>query len=824
MTERTFLVLSEGRWAEASVPGRVPREISIDQVLAMLPRGGDRNPLSATVAPFADRAVHVVRNLVGELRPDGLMLRASDGADHYLGRDDASLLDEIGIGTSLGNLVDGHGAIALSAVAEMERCGWVTTDPPEAISVVADVTPASARPEVVVAPGPISGPGTIPVYAVWHPESGPLLSLGMLTAAARAHRSGALTDTFQIRRPETAASFLADLEQGVGPAVLLCSNYVWSIDQNIATAKAAVAIRPELIVVHGGPSSPKYEADAAEFLRTHGAAATIVARGEGEHQICALLEAFGRSGGAFDAEKLEAVPGVTFIDPRTGEAYRTPEGDRIADLDALPSPYLTGEFDEIPSEAWTTTLSIETNRGCPYGCTYCDWGSSTLSRIRKFDQDRVLREVQWAASRGIEAINVTDANFGIMSRDVSTAAGISAIKRSTGFPQVVIFYPAKNTTKHLTKIMDEFVQARVGTIASLSLQTTDPDTLDAIERSNISNDHYVALAADYRRRGFPLQAELILGLPGQTVESYRNDLQFNLDHEILSRTWKLQVLPNAPMNDPAYRERYAIEVDDTSMVRSTSTMTIDDRSRMLRLHRAEIVFERLVVLRHVLRYLQWDHGLRAMDVLDRMVRAVEAEPLALPYLAWVVEYFDRFPAAPVAWSLVYDDVRRFVTDELGVSTSPALDAVLALNEFLLPAPGRTFPASIDLQHDYPAYFADATAELFISGRATGAVRPLSSYGPCRFTVASDPLGLCTQGMRFTHEGSGDRLDGDFAIGANSALELLSPLTRLLPHVATVGIMVDALRDHRGHEGWADDLDAAAVPGGAGPVPVAIRSS
>ena len=40
-------------------------------------------------------------------------------------------------------------------------------------------------------------------------------------------------------------------------------------------------------------------------------------------------------------------------------------------------------------------IIMETNRGCPYGCTFCDWGSATLSRVRKFDLDRVFAELEW---------------------------------------------------------------------------------------------------------------------------------------------------------------------------------------------------------------------------------------------------------------------------------------------------------------------------------------------------------------------------------------------------------------------------------------------
>src|SRR5690606_35936932 len=138
-------------------------------------------------------------------------------------------------------------------------------------------------------------------------------------------------------------------------------------------------------------------------------------------------------------ERLASIDGLTFLDA-SGEMVRTPDRGRIVDLDELPSPYLTGEFDDIPAEAWNQILAIETNRGCPYGCTFCDWGSSTLSRIRKFSIDRVAAEIEWAASHGVAAIDITDANFGIMSRDVEIARIIADIKRRTGFPQVVAFY------------------------------------------------------------------------------------------------------------------------------------------------------------------------------------------------------------------------------------------------------------------------------------------------------------------------------------------------------------------------------------------------
>lgn len=638
--------------------------------------------------------------------------------------------------------------------------------------------------------------GRIPVYAIWHEGVGPLLSLGMLTAAARHHDGGALTDRYEIRRPETAQEFLDDLRRrGPGPAVLLCSDYVWSLEQNLAAARSALALNPDLVVIHGGPSCPKYEGDAEAFLDTHGPVAHVLTRGEGEHLLCELLNTLAPTsttglanpaGPVIDHTALAAIAGVTFRTP-DGTTVRTPDRDRITNLDELPSPYLTGEFDHIPASAWNYCMSVETNRGCPYGCTFCDWGSSTLSRIRKFDIDRVTAEIQWAADRGVMSLNIPDANFGIMSRDVDTARRIADIRRRTGFPQLISYYPAKNTTKHLTRIMDILLEAGVAPAATLSLQSSDPATLEAIQRSNISVDHYVALAADYRRHGYPLQGDLLLGLPGQTYEGYRRDLQFNLDHEITPRTWQVRILPNAPMNDPEYREEFRIVSDEWHRIVSTSTFSEEDRARMMRLRNVEIITERLGVLRHVMRWLQWDHGIPATDLMDHILEVTSSAPRRFPHLTWVVEYFDLHPTVPVGWTTFYDEIRQLVVQDYRVEDGGALDTVLALQQFLMPAPGREFPATITLAHDYLAYYRDATRSLYTTGHAGRPERPLRDHPPATFTVTDDPLHLCDDGLRFAGDSRDELMEGDFLIGANSSYELLSELTRMSPFLASLGM-------------------------------------
>jgi hypothetical protein len=300
-------------------------------------------------------------------------------------------------------------------------------------------------------------------------------------------------------------------------------------------------------------------------------------------------------------------------------------------------------LDDIPPGSWTSQSGIvplETNRGCPYGCTYCDWGSATRSRIRKFPMERVLAEIEWLAANDLDMWFICDANFGMLPRDVEIAEAIADVRRRTGVPSLISFAPAKNTVRHLARIFDIFSQAGIATVATLAFQTRDTKTLEIIERSNIKTSQYDELVAEFRRLGLPMSADVIVGLPGSDVDALIEDLQYCFDEEVLPRLWVLQMLPNAPMNDPDYRRLHQIRLDSRGVVVASSSYTEADHAHMMRLRSAQRAFEHMGLLRHVLRYLQWDHGLPAARVMDRIVRVTDEEPQRYPLLRWVLDHFE----------------------------------------------------------------------------------------------------------------------------------------------------------------------------------------
>lgn len=622
----------------------------------------------------------------------------------------------------------------------------------------------------------------VPIYFIWHPAVGPLLSLGMLAASARHRHEGALTRSFEIRRPETAESMLDDLHSRRGPAILVCSDYVFTLDANLAAARTAKAHNRSLFVIHGGPSAPARIADAEQFLTDHGDVADVLVRGEGEEALCEILGAVADRN-ALCSDALTGIAGLTFT-TADGRFVRTPDRPRIADPDALPSPYLTGEFDDIPVAAWVEPPFFESNRGCPYGCTFCDWGSSTNSRVRTFAIERVLGEIEWALTRGVRQVMLCDANFGLLRRDVDIARGIAELRTRLGSPDIVMFTPSKSRWRHLRDVLDVFFDAGITPLASISLQTTDPSVLEAVDRQNVSIDSYLSLAAALRRRGHALVGDLIMGLPGQTTASYRNDLQFMLDHEIMPRTFPLRLLPNAPMNDPAYRSRWGISSVPGDLVEETATLSTSDWERMRALQRAEIIFERLGLLRHVMRLVQWDYGILATELMERVIDLSADGNIRYPNLTWVVRHFERTGRPAAGWKHFYEDVREFLLNDLGVPASDSVDTVLCLQEFLMPAPRRRYPSDLALNHDYLAYYGSAARRLYQDGHAGRPDRPLRSYPPTRFSVHSDPLGVGDRGLDFNSQtGREAHLEGDFHVGATSANELESPLLRRLPALA-----------------------------------------
>jgi radical SAM superfamily enzyme YgiQ (UPF0313 family) len=137
-----------------------------------------------------------------------------------------------------------------------------------------------------------------------------------------------------------------------------------------------------------------------------------------------------------------------------------------------------------PQEHWIGLL--ETNRGCPFSCTFCDWGSATQARVYTFDLDRLYREADWFADHKIEYIFCCDANYGMLPRDLEIARYMAETKKRLGYPHALSVQNTKNATERSYQVQKILSEAGMNKGVTIALQSVDPMTLKSIKRSNIS--------------------------------------------------------------------------------------------------------------------------------------------------------------------------------------------------------------------------------------------------------------------------------------------------------------------------------------------------
>jgi radical SAM superfamily enzyme YgiQ (UPF0313 family) len=592
----------------------------------------------------------------------------------------------------------------------------------------------------------------IPVYPInFDPLQAPL-ALGYLYTSARQYKDGLLNEIFDFR-----PNWLTDASAPVpeGPAVMLHSHYIWNSSEMLASAARVKAANPLALNIHGGPDAPKYAEDVKRYFAEH-PYVDIVVHGEGEVTICEILEVLERGLQAREPLRLSVLEDVAGLSYRgaDGQPVQTADRERIKNVDEIPSPYLTGEFD-VFAEAGTPSMVLESNRGCPYGCTFCDWGSATASKIRRFDLDRILAELDWCAEHSVIDVGFADANFGVFDRDVVIAQHLAELKKTGGFPRHMGTNYAKNSVKNLRPIIKALVDADIIAWGLLSLQSMDEETLSVIDRSNIKLSKYEALAQEFRDHSLPLYVDLMLGLPGSTLESFRNDLQECIDREVYPKIFPTVLLVNSPMNEPSYREKHGITALPGELVTSCASFSEDDYKQMSAIRRLFMFADKFGVLRHALRYARQETGQREIDLLRRLMNAVDAADDRWPALRFTLLYIPHLMVPPVDWAWLLADLHRFFVEQLGIADDAALDSVLRAQHAMLPAPERSLPETIELSCDYAAWYADVQAARGNGRRQDWqtVVAPLRSYGPGTLSVA-DPRMICDnqQGRRLTEGG------------------------------------------------------------------------
>ncbi|KQX51508.1 hypothetical protein ASE09_33460 [Streptomyces sp. Root66D1] len=366
------------------------------------------------------------------------------------------------------------------------------------------------------------------------------------------------------------------LEQDGPPDVIGFSHYIWNSQLSLAFAGLIKERFPRTTVVFGGPHYPLRLPEQTVFWRERLAGRVdFYVDGEGEAAFADLLLALSRR----DRDDVRgSLPGVHRMNS-DGTLYAPPPRPRIHDLSDVPSPYALGLMDEFFDGKLVPT--VQTNRGCPFKCTFCQEGTSYFQKVAKKNTQHIHDELHAIgrhmkplveAGTARNELLITDSNFGMYPEDHETCRVIAECQRLYGWPRVVNVTTGKNQRD---RVLSAVAQVPGAISLSGAVQSLDPDVLRTIARTNIDAGKLMEIALAAADTGTGTYSEVILALPGDSKAKHLGTLRQLVDAGFNRiNMFQLTLLPGSEMCTDEYRSEHGLVTKWRVMPRCYGSYTV----------------------------------------------------------------------------------------------------------------------------------------------------------------------------------------------------------------------------------------------------------
>ncbi|MGW7518205.1 KedN5 family methylcobalamin-dependent radical SAM C-methyltransferase [Streptomyces sp. NPDC054796] len=328
------------------------------------------------------------------------------------------------------------------------------------------------------------------------------------------------------------------------PDVLAFSVLGWNYRNFAHLAELHKQLKPDGHTVFGG----NHVSHQAKKVFRECPTVDIIVNGEGELTFRDLITALLKDRKEPD---LTSTPGLSFRTP-DGEFTTTEDRARIDDLDVLPSPFLTGAIPLLDHNGhfpYEFAL-LETNRGCPYKCSFCYWGGATGQRVRSFSRERLAAELDLFGFHKVPTVFLCDANFGMLEADEEFTEDLLRVNEKYGFPAALEANWAKNKSQRFHRIVRTLRDRGFKSSFTLALQTLSDEALTDMKRRNMKLNQWEELADWLADEGMESFVELIWGAPGETTESF-----FEGYDRLAEKVPRIAVYPLLLLPNTAYSEQ-----------------------------------------------------------------------------------------------------------------------------------------------------------------------------------------------------------------------------------------------------------------------------
>lgn len=374
------------------------------------------------------------------------------------------------------------------------------------------------------------------------------------------------------------------------PDLLCISLYVWNAQECHDIAQWVRQQFPNCLIISGGPHQ-YFKYDKNWFKNHPWLDASLPGDSYGEITIKEILDNHEDldwnkiTGVVYPRGKNKQIyQSKTLLDRSSFDFTWTQYSERKDDLLQLIN-YKQHHKPRIPS-----CVILETTRGCPYTCTFCDWGGGIGTKLINRPLDKVREDIKILADLNIGTVYISDANLGILGdRDVEVVNMLAQARAS-----FKVLYGGMAKTQHhvpyIKKIIDLTKRYNLDhrSAFKLSMQSLDDTVLSNINRKNIPLDMLIKLNSTTNAQGY---VEFILALPGATYDMMLNEIDVMLANDLFGEWYEWILLPEAPAYDPAYRSKFGIKTvhktawigqqREQEVVVATDTCSTDDYLKML---------------------------------------------------------------------------------------------------------------------------------------------------------------------------------------------------------------------------------------------------
>lgn len=349
------------------------------------------------------------------------------------------------------------------------------------------------------------------------------------------------------------------------PDIVGLSFYVWNFDSLMEGSKHLKQIMPKVIILGGGPS---ISFNAEEIMRVNPQIdAVSFDNTRGEVVFKNFIQCFANN------ESFADVKGIVY---RLGENLlkKTEILEEEVDISSNVSPYIHNDI--FLNEKNGTYTTLETYRGCPFDCGYCCWGGQR-SKGRYIPMERLREEIRIIYNNpNVKYVLFTDADF--LFNKKRAIEIVQYMEKQSQFKNI-----KTQTCMNIASAdpdMAKMLSRLPGFEFSFGLQTTNQVSLDLITKRRIQPELFKKRLDAIKKEvpDFKFNVDIMLGLPGDTLNEYKKTLDFcfSMEPSNISIAYPIYLLPGSDFYNNKDKLNLKYTNDHPQRILSTRDFPEDD--------------------------------------------------------------------------------------------------------------------------------------------------------------------------------------------------------------------------------------------------------